>query len=242
LYILFPPLSKERLGGVLVRRFFHNLPSPLLAKEGNIYERDIFIMKELTEKQKRILEFLVEYTKNHGCPPTVREIGEHFRFLWSAARGHLHALERKGFIKLKHAKSRGIEIPGLMPSTGFMLPVAGKIRAGRPILAREDIDAHILVDKSLFPHSDSFSLRVTGDSMIEAGILNGDYVVVRPQKTIENGEIAVVLIEDEATVKRVYKEKKKIVLKPENKNMQPTKHNPDEVSIIGRVIGVIRKM
>jgi len=85
-------------------------------------------------------------------------------------------------------------------------------------------------------------LRVKGDSMIEAGILNGDYVVVRPQKTIENGEIGVVLIDDEATIKRVFKERKKIVLKPENKDMKPSMHNPDEVSIIGRVVGVIRKM
>jgi repressor LexA len=238
----FSSLFQGEVGGVLVKRLFQNLPSPLLAKEGNIYERDIFIMKELTEKQKRILEFLVEYTKNHGYPPTVREIGNHFRFLWAAARGHLQALERKGFIKLKPGKSRGIEIPGFMPSSGFMLPVAGKIRAGKPILAREDIDAHILVDKSLFPHSDSFSLRVTGDSMIEVGILNGDYVVVRPQKTIENGEIGVVLIEDEATIKRVFREKKKIVLKPENKDMKPTTYNPNEVTIIGKVIGVIRKI
>ena len=199
-------------------------------------------MKELTDKQKRILEFLIEHAKNHGYPPTVREIGAHFRFLWAAARRHLQAIERKGFIKLNPAKSRGIEIPSLKPSSGFMLPVAGRIRAGKPILATEDIDAHILIDKSLFPYSDSFSLRVTGDSMIEAGILDGDYVVVRPQKAIENGEIGVVLIEDEATVKRVYKEKKKIILKPENKNMQPTRYDPDEVTIIGTVVGVIRKL
>jgi repressor LexA len=199
-------------------------------------------MKDLTEKQRRILEFLKEYTKNHGYPPTVREIGEHFKFLWAAARGHLQALQRKGFIRLNPSKSRGIEIPGLMPSTGSMVPVAGKIRAGKPILAREDIDTHIMVDKSLFPHQNAFSLRITGDSMVEAGIFEGDYVIVRPQKTIENGEIGVVLIEDEATVKRVYIKNKKIILKPENRNMQQTKHNPDEVSIIGRVVGVIRKL
>jgi repressor LexA len=199
-------------------------------------------MKELTDKQKQILEFLKEFTKAHGYPPTVREIGNHFRFLWAAARGHLQALKRKGFIKLNPTKSRGIEIPGLMPSGGFMLPVAGKIQAGRPILAIENIDAHILIDKAMFPHADSFSLRVTGDSMVEAGILDGDYVVVRPQKTIENGEIGVILIDDEATVKRVFRKKKKIILKPENKNMQPTIHNPDEITIIGKVAGVIRKI
>jgi len=199
-------------------------------------------MKELTTKQQHILDFLIEHTKTHGYPPTVREIGNHFRFLWAAARAHLKALEKKGFIKLTPVKSRGIEILGLKLSAGFMLPVAGKIRAGRPILAREDIDAHILIDKSLFPHEDTFSLRVTGDSMIEAGILNGDYVLVKPQKTIENGGIGIVLIDDEATVKRVYKEKKKIILRPENKDMQPTIHNPDEVTVIGKVVGVIRKL
>ena len=199
-------------------------------------------MKDLTDKQKRILEFLREFTATNGYPPTVREIGEHFRFLWAAARRHLQALEKKGVIKLTPSRSRGIEIPGVMPTDGFMLPVAGKIRAGRPILARENIDTHIMIDKSLFPHSDSFSLRVTGDSMIEAGILDGDYVVVRPQKTIENGEIGVVLLGDEATVKRVYKRKGEIVLMPENRNMQPTTHNPDEVAIIGKIVGVIRKL
>jgi repressor LexA len=199
-------------------------------------------MKNLTEKQRRILEFLKEYTRNHGYPPTVREIGYHFKFLWAAARGHLQALQRKGFVKINPSKSRGIEVLGLMPSTASMVPVAGKIRAGKPILAREDIDTHILVDKSLFPHQDVFSLRITGDSMVEAGIFDGDYVIVKPQKTIENGEIGVVLIDDEATVKRVYIKNKKIILKPENRNMQPIKHNPDEVSMIGKVVGVIRKL
>lgn len=199
-------------------------------------------MKELTDKQKRILEFLKEYTKTHGYPPTVREIGAHFKILWAAARRHLQAIERKGFLKLNPLKSRGIEILSFKPSSGLMLPVAGNIRAGKPILAREDIDTHILIDKSLFPHQDAFALRVTGNSMIEAGIFDGDYVIVSPQKTIENGEIGVVLIEDEATVKRVYKEKMKIILKPENSIMQPTEHSPREVTIIGKVIGVVRKM
>jgi repressor LexA len=199
-------------------------------------------MKDLTEKQRIILEFLKEYTRNHGYPPTVREIGEHFKFLWAAARGHLQALQRKGFIKLNPSRSRGIEIPGLMLSTAFMVPVAGKISAGKPILAREDINTHILVDKSLFPHQNAFSLRIAGDSMLEAGIFDGDYVIVKPQKTIEDGEIGVVLIEDEATVKRVYIKNKKIILKPENRSMQPVSYKPEEVNIIGKVIGLIRKL
>ncbi len=199
-------------------------------------------MKELTAKQNRILEFLTEYTKTHGYPPTVREIGEHFKILWAAARRHLQAIERKGFIKINPLKSRGIEILSLKPSSGFIMPVAGKIRAGKPILALEHIDTHILIDKALFPHQNAFALRVTGDSMIEAGIFDGDYVIVSPQRIIENGGIGVVLIEDEATVKRIYKEEKKIILKPENKTMKPVTHNADEITIIGKVVGVIRKL
>lgn len=199
-------------------------------------------MKELTDKQRRILEFLTEYTKNHGYPPTVREIGDHFKFLWAAARGHLQALQRKGFIKLSPSKSRGIEIPGLMPSNGYMVPVAGKIRAGKPILAREDIESHIVVDKDLFKDNNAFALRITGDSMVEAGIFDNDYVIVKPQKTIENGEIGVALLGDEATVKRVFKENEKVILKPENRYMKAEPYNHDEVTIIGKVIGVIRKI
>jgi repressor LexA len=199
-------------------------------------------MKELTKKQKKVLEFLTSYTKKYGYPPTVREIGEHFGFLWTAARGHLQAIGRKGFIKINPSRSRGIEIIGLKPTEGFMVPVVGKIRAGRPILATEDIEAHILIDKSLFPAENAFTLKVIGDSMIEAGIQEGDFVIVRPQKVIENGEIGIVLIEDEATVKRVFKGKKKITLRPENKNMKPETFSPDEVTIIGKVIGVIRKI
>ena len=199
-------------------------------------------MKELTRKQRKVLEFLTSYTKKYGYPPTIREIGEHFGFFWTAARGFLQSLARKGFIKINPTKSRGIEIIGLNPAEGLKIPLIGKIRAGKPILATEDIEAHILIDKSLFPAENAFALKVTGDSMIEAGIQEGDFVVVKPQKVIENGEIGVVLIGDEATVKRVFKWKEKITLRPANKNMKPETYNPDEVTIIGKVIGVIRKI
>jgi repressor LexA len=199
-------------------------------------------MKELSPQQRKVLEFLTAHTKKHGYPPTVREIGEHFGFLWSAARSHLRALEKKGFIRLNPSKSRGIEIVGLTPAEGFMLPVAGTVRAGSPILAAEDIDTHILVDKTLFPSEHSFSLRVTGDSMAEAGILDGDYIVVKKQHSIVNGEIGVALIGDEATVKRVFIDKKKITLKPENRRLKPVSYEHGDVSIIGKVIGVIRKI
>jgi len=199
-------------------------------------------MKELTRKQRKVLEFLMSYTKKYGYPPTIREIGEHFGFFWTAARGFLQSLARKGFIKINPTKSRGIEIIGLKLAEGLKVPLIGKIRAGKPILATEDIEAHILIDKSLFPAENAFTLKVTGDSMIEAGIQEGDFVIVKPQKVIENGEIGVVLIGDEATVKRVFKWKEKITLRPANKNMKPETYNPDEVTIIGKVIGVIRKI
>jgi repressor LexA len=201
-------------------------------------------MSELTEKQRQVLVFLKEYISKYGYPPTVREIGGHFGILWSAARNHLRAIDRKGFIKINPSKSRGIEIPGLMHKGGMVLPVAGRIRAGQPILASEDIETHIIVDKSLFPSEEAFSLKVAGDSMIEAGILDGDYVVVRPQSTIKSGEIGVALIGEEATVKRVFRdrEKKRIILKPENRTLEPVSYSHDEVSIIGKVIGVIRKI
>ena len=199
-------------------------------------------MRELTKKQKRMIEFLKSYVKEHGYPPTMREIGAYFGFTWPAAKGHLVALKKKGLVRINPFKSRGIEILGSRYSDALEMPVAGRIRAGKPILAIEEIEDHIVIDRNLFKTSDAFALRITGESMKEAGIFDGDYVIVRPQRTIGNGEIAVVLLGDEATVKRVYKEKKKIVLKPENKSMQPTKHSPDEITIIGRVVGVIRKL
>lgn len=199
-------------------------------------------MKELTKKQKKIFEFLKSYVKEHGYPPTMREIGAYFGFTWPAAKGHLIALKNKGLVRINPFKSRGIEIIGSKYREAFELPIAGRVRAGKPVLAIEEIEDHIVIDRKLFKDSDAFALRITGDSMIEAGIFDGDYVIVKPQRTIENREFAVVLLEDEATVKRVHKEKGKIVLSPENKRMQPTKHSLDEVTIIGRVIGVIRKL
>lgn len=199
-------------------------------------------MKELTERQRNILRFLADYAKSNGYPPTVREIGGHFMILWAAARRHLQAIEKKGYIRINPSRSRGIEIVSLKPSQGIMLPVAGKIRAGRPALAVEDIDTHLLVDKSLFPAEDSFSLRVTGDSMVEAGIFDGDYVVVKPQGEIKSGEIGVVLLGEEATVKKVTIKKGSITLVPANKSMEAVTYKPDEVKVLGKVIGVIRKL
>ncbi len=199
-------------------------------------------MKDLTPRQRNIFEFLIKFIKKQGYPPTVREIGEHFGFLWPAASGHLRALEKKGFIRLNPLRSRGIEVKGIKEAAGFTVPVIGKVTAGKPILAVEDIEGHILIDKPLFKTENAFSLRIKGESMIGAGILDGDYVIVKPQTSIESGEIAVALIGDEATVKRIYIKKTQIILKPENKDMKPIAYNPEGVRIIGKVIGIVRKI
>lgn len=199
-------------------------------------------MQGLTERQKKVIDFLKSYVKDHGYPPTMREIGEHFGFTWPAARGHLIALGRKGVIRINPLKSRGIEIIGLRQKDAVELPVAGRITAGEPILAIEEIESHMLVDKNLFKDSNAFVLRIKGDSMVEAGIFDGDYVVVRPQKEITSGEVGVVLIGEEATVKKISVKRGSVTLIPANKMMKPVTYKPDEVSIVGKVIGVIRKL
>jgi repressor LexA len=199
-------------------------------------------MISLTDRQKAILDFLKSFMCKNGYPPTVRDIGAHFNIQWAAAKNHLKALETKGYLRINQYKSRGIVILGIKHTEGFMAPVVGNIRAGSPILAVEDITSHILLDKSLFPSERAFTLRVSGDSMIEAGILDGDFIVVSPQNDLNRGEIGVVLIDDEATVKRVYMRNDKVTLKPENRTMKPITYSVEGISILGKVIGVIRKM
>jgi SOS regulatory protein LexA len=120
------------------------------------------------------------------------------------------------------------------------VPVLGKVRAGEPTLAIEEVDGHITIDRALFPAEDTFSLRIVGDSMKEAGIFHGDFVIVKPQHIIGHGEIGVVIIGDEATVKRVLFENERVILKPENSNMESVTYNQEEVTIAGKVIGLVR--
>jgi repressor LexA len=198
--------------------------------------------RELTDRQKKVMEFLRSFMGEHGYPPTVREIGERFGFTWPAARGHLRAIERKGLIRMRPFKSRGIEIPGFGGKDALELPLAGRVRAGRPLLALEEMEGRILVDRGLFKAEDAFALRVSGESMAEAGIMDGDYAVVRPQNEVGSGEAAVVLVGEEATVKKVYVGKDSVTLVPANRAMKPVTYRPDEVSIVGKVIGIIRKL
>ena len=214
-------------------------------------------MKELTDRQQRVLEFLREFLSERGMPPTIREIGDAMGFTFPAARGYLQALERKGFLKLHAGKSRGIELleaaaaagplesdaPHPEHSVALALPLAGVIRAGEPITARQEIETYIAVDRELFRDPDAFVLRVVGDSMVEAGIFEGDYVVVSGRSEVMRGAIGVAMVGGEdATVKRIYNEGAVVRLVPENPTMQPTEHPAEEVRVLGRVTGVIRKL
>jgi repressor LexA len=206
----------------------------------------------LTERQGEILKFIILNKEKFGYPPSIPEIQREFSFKSpNAVQDHLEALERKGYISRHAHKARGIEILVHTASNennrnnALQIPIVGEISAGRPILAQENIEGTIVIDKSIVKNSNgNFALRVKGDSMINAGILEGDYVIVSQQPDAEQGDIIVALIEDEATIKRFYKEKNRIRLQPENDTMEPIiiKTDENQIRIIGKIKGVIRKI
>ncbi len=206
----------------------------------------------LTKRQEQIFNFIVSSIDDLGYPPSIPEIQEEFSFKSpNAVQDHFKALERKGYISRRPHKSRGIEVLThiALKDSGNgdsrKIPIIGNVAAGTPILARENIEGMLTIDKTLAKTSSGvFALRVKGDSMIKAGILDGDCAIVYQQPTAENGEIVVALIDDEATVKRFYKKNSKIRLQPENDSMQPINVDlkDNSVRIIGKVVGVIRKI
>ena len=206
----------------------------------------------LTKRQGEILKFIILNKEKFGYPPSIPEIQEEFSFKSpNAVQDHLEALERKGYISRRAHKSRSIEILVHNESkkdnrnNALEIPIVGEISAGRPILAQENIEGNIVIDRSIVKNSDGiFALRVKGDSMINAGILNGDYVITSQQQDAEQGDIVVALIEDEATVKRFYREGNRIRLQPENDTMGPIiiKSDEGQIRIIGKIKGVIRKI
>ena len=206
----------------------------------------------LTERQGEILKFIILNKEKFGYPPSIPEIQRKFSFKSpNAVQDHLEALERKGYISRHAHKARGIEVLVYTASNennksnALQIPLVGEISAGRPILAQENIEGTMVIDRSIVKNSNGiFALRVKGDSMINAGILNGDYVIASQQSDAEQGDIVVALIEDEATIKRFYKEENRIRLQPENDMMEPIiiKSNENKVRIIGKIKGVIRKI
>ncbi|WPX07650.1 transcriptional repressor LexA [Anaerocellum danielii] len=200
--------------------------------------------KQLTKKQEEILEFIKKRIKEKGYPPAVREICEATGLKsTSTVHGHLTRLEKKGYIRRDPSKPRAIEIVDdefYVHRNVVQLPLVGKVTAGEPILAVENIEETMTLPYDLVGTEDAFLLRVKGDSMIEAGIFDNDIIIVRRQNVAENGDIVVALIDEEATVKRFYKEHDHIRLQPENKAMEPI--IVKDVKILGKVIGLIRRM
>lgn len=200
-------------------------------------------MKGLTVKQKRVLEVIRQWLKTRGQPPTVREIGNEIGVASSCTvQRHLDALERKGFIKRDRYKYRSIELADtLYPifTRAVNVPVLGSIAAGAPILAQEHIEDTFALPADIVGDDQMFMLRIRGDSMVDAGIFDGDLVAIRQQPDANNGDIVAALLEDEATVKRFYREGGHVRLQPENASYEPILAR--DVTVLGRVVLSIRK-
>lgn len=207
--------------------------------------------KQLTKRQQTVIETIRLWIRERGYPPTIREIGKHMGI--KSLRGvttHLDAIAKKGFLK-REPRARSISLSDLVApfEQAIRIPIVGRIRAGEPVLAQEQVEGHVVVDggwlgATAAPRTlEHFALKVKGDSMLTAGILDGDFVIVRQQPTADNGEIVVALLGDEATIKRFFKEDDHVRLQPEHPTMEPiivTKQQP--LTILGKVVAVFRKV
>ena len=200
------------------------------------------IIKENSDKQTQIYNFLIEFTKSKGYPPSVREICQAVSLKsTSTVHGHLKRLEKKGLIYRDPTKPRALEIVELSNEEKELIdiPIVGKVTAGMPILATENIEDMFQMPINYVKHNnDLFILKVTGDSMIEAGILDGDLAIIEQKNVATNGDIVVALLENEATIKRFFKENGFIRLQPENKNYEPI--IVEDCSILGKLVGIYR--
>ncbi len=198
---------------------------------------------KITKKQEEILTYIKQEILDHGYPPSVREICEavHLKST-SSVHAHLETMEKNGYIRRDPTKPRAIEIIDdqfqLARREMVNLPILGKVAAGEPIFAEQNIEDYFPVPADYMPNQESFMLKVQGESMIEAGIFDGDMLIVKRQETAKNGDIVVALVDDSATVKTFYKEDGHYRLQPENASMEPI--IVDHVSILGQVFGVFR--
>jgi repressor LexA len=201
--------------------------------------------KNVTERQQEIYKFIRSTQSTRGIPPSMREIGEKFGIRsTNGVEGHLAALERHGMIVRDRGKSRGISLHTgeRMPA---MIPVLGRVAAGMPILSSENREGEITVDLALFSIRNSqnlFALKVRGESMVNAHIMDGDMLIVRAQASAQNNDIVVALVDGEATVKRFFAEKNRIRLQPENSAMKPLYFERGDFRIAGKAVGVLRKI
>ena len=195
-------------------------------------------MKNLTEKQKKILEFIRDYVTKTGYPPSIKEIMDFFSFSSpTSVVSHLNALEKKGYIKRESKTSRGITL-----KENFLnIPVLGRIPAGIPKIEEENIEGYISIDREFIGSGEFFSLIVKGDSMKDAGIFDDDYVIVRKDIEVKNGDIVVAFYNGEYTIKYFYRNKNFIELRPANPLYKPIKIKENPV-IIGKVVGLFRKI
>ena len=198
--------------------------------------------KKLTDKQQKIFDFIRDAIRNEGYPPTVREIGDHFGITVKGAYDHIKAIEKKGFIQTEQNKSRAIcliDQEEEIATDAVNIPLVGRIAAGTPVLAEENIDEYLSFPSSSFKGGDFFALNIHGDSMIECGINDGDIAIIRKQNTADNGDIVAALLEDEATLKRFKLKHNKVHLIPENSAYAPI--ITEDVLILGKLAGIFRR-
>ena len=198
---------------------------------------------KLTEKQKEFLSYISQYMEDWGRSPSFEEICSHFGFnSYNTVTTYLKALERKGYVRLPKKKNqkRAIEVISPVETRRFEFPLLGRVAAGKPIEAVEDVDV-IEVPPTMVGSGDHFVLEVKGDSMKDDGILNGDFVVVKKQPTAENGQTVVALINNEATIKKYYKKKRKVELRPAHEGMESIVVRKGDLLIQGKVVGLIRR-
>lgn len=205
-------------------------------------------MRGLTDRQQEVLGFIRAFTQRHGLPPTVREVGERFHVTPRAAFDHIRALERKGALRRRVTAKRSSRALTLADHRGVPfreVPILGRIAAGAPLLSEENREGSVPIDASWLPAKgeDLFALRVRGESMINAHIVDGDLVLVRKQETAQFGDIVVALLDNETTVKRFGREGDAIVLRAEHPTLPPIVVRPGEkdVKILGKVVGLLRE-
>lgn len=196
-------------------------------------------MRSSAENQQKILDFIRSEIETRGYPPSVREICAAVGLKsTSTVHAHLNALEKRGLIRRDSAKTRAMELTDGSASRGRSVPLVGKVTAGLPILAIQNIEEYMLLPQDMARGDDVFCLRVQGDSMIDIGIFSDDIIVVRAQNHAENGEVVVAMVDDEATVKRIFYEKDRVCLQPENRTMAPI-YAPS-AQVLGKVIALYR--
>ena len=201
--------------------------------------------QKLTHKQQAILNYIKQEIAKKGHPPTIREIGARFGISsTNGVRTHLNALIKKGYLKKQKLISRGLELVQSITTGVGKVPLVGTVPAGQPIDAIENIESEIAIDLSFLPKGDSFTLKVTGDSMKDAGIFDNDIVLVKKQRVAQPGDIIVAIIDGEATVKRYFPEGNRVRLQPENNAFEPiiVDKQSGDFRIAGKVVGLLRRI